>query len=222
METIELKAYARNEFGKGSARRLRKQGLIPAVFYGATVKSIPLTVNSSELVKLLGAVKGESKFIKLTIEDDGDKVEKLSIIKDLQVNPISRNHIHTDFYEIRMDHKITMDIPIRLTGQAIGIEEGGDLQFAKRNLKVSALPSSIPDFIEVDISNLNIGDAVKVENIVLGEDIEVLDPADVTIAAVAITRVTVEVEEGKPEGELPEKVGEDAESEEEQSKEPTE
>lgn len=222
METIELKAYTRNEFGKGSARRLRKQGLVPAVFYGATVKSIPLTVNSSELVKLLGAVKGESKFIKLTIEDDGKKTEKLSIIKELQVNPLSRNPLHADFYEIRMDHKITMDIPIHLTGQAVGIEEGGDLQFAKRNLRVSALPSSIPDFIEVDISNLNIGDSVKVENVVLGEDIEILDPSDVMIAAIAVTRVTVEVEEEIPEEELPEEGVEDSESEEEQSKEPTE
>ncbi|MDO9527599.1 MAG: 50S ribosomal protein L25/general stress protein Ctc [Syntrophales bacterium] len=223
METIELKAYTRNEFRKGSARRLRKQGLIPAVFYGATVKSIPLTVNSSELVKLLGTVKGESKFIKLTIEDDGDKVEKLSIIKDLQVNPISRNPLHADFYEIRMDHKIIMDIPIRLTGQSVGIEEGGDLQFSKRNLKVSALPSSIPDLIEVDISNLNIGDSVKVEDVVLGEDIEILDPPDVMIVAVVAERVAVlEVEEEEAEGELPEKGGEDSESEEGQSKETSE
>lgn len=222
METVELKAYTRNEFGKGSARRLRRQGLTPAVFYGATVKSIPLTVNSSELLKLLGTVKGESNFIKLIIEDDGDKTEKLSIIKELQVNPLSRNPVHADFYEIRMDHKITMDIPIRLTGESVGIEEGGDLQFSKRTLKVAALPSSIPDLIEVDISNLNIGDSVKVENVVLGEDIEILDPSDVMIAAVAVTRVTVEVEEEKPEEELPEEGAEDSESEEEQSKEPTE
>lgn len=222
METIELKAYTRSEFGKGSARRLRKQGLVPAVFYGATVKSIPLTVNSFELVKLLGTIKGESKFIKLAIEDDGNKAEKLSIIKELQVNPVSRTPIHADFYEIRMDHKITMDIPIRLTGQSIGIEEGGDLQFSKRNLKVAALPSLIPDFIEVDISNLNIGDSVKVEDLVLGEDIEILDPTDVMIAAVVVTRIAAGVEEEKPEGELPEKGGEDLESEEEQSREATE
>ncbi len=222
METIELKAYTRDEFGKGSARRLRKQGLMPAVFYGATVKSIPLTVNSSELVKLLGTVKGETNFIKLTIEDDGDKVEKLSMIKELQMNPISMTPIHADFYEIRMDHKITMDIPIHLTGESIGIEEGGELQFSKRNLKVSALPSSIPDLIEVDISNLNIGDSVKVEDVVLGEDIEILDPVDVMIAAVVAMRIVAEVEEEKPEVELPEEGGEDSESEEEQNKEPTE
>jgi len=221
METTELKAYARNEFGKGSARRLRRQGLTPAIFYGATVKSIPLTVNASEL-KLLGTVRGESKFIKLIIEEDGNKTEKLSIIKELQVNAISRNPLHADFYEIRMDHKITMDIPISLTGESVGIEEGGDLQFSKRNLKVAALPSLIPDLIEVDISKLNIGDSVKVADVVLGEDIEILDPADVIIAAIAFTRVAVEVGEERPEGELPEEGGKDSESEEEQSKEPTE
>lgn len=220
METIELKAHTRKEFGKGSARKLRRQGLIPAVFYGAAIKTIPLIVNSSDLTKLSGGAKGESKFIKLIIEDDGNKTEKLSMIKELQVNPVSRNPLHADFYEIRMDHKLTMDIPIRLTGQAIGIENGGDLQFSKRNLKVSALPSLLPDLIEVDISELDIGDSVKVENVILGEDIEKLDPANVMIVAVVVTRIAVEVEEEKPEEELSEEERE--ESEEEESKETAE
>jgi len=220
METVELKAHTRKESGKGPARQLRTKGLIPAVFYGAMTDTIPLTVNSSDLTKLLGTEKRESKFIKLIIEDGNSKIEKLSMIKELQVNPVRREPLHADFYEIRMDHKLTMDIPIHLVGQPIGIEKGGDLQFSKRNLKVSALPALIPDLIEIDISKLDIGNSVKVEDVVLGEDIEMLDPADVMIAAVVVTRIAVEVEEEKPEEELPEE--ERGEFEEEQSKETAE
>jgi large subunit ribosomal protein L25 len=220
METVELKAHTRKESGKGPARKLRTKGLIPAVFYGAMTDTIPLTVNSSDLTKLLGTEKRESKFIKLIIEDGNSKIEKLSMIKELQVNSVRREPLHADFYEIRMDHKLTMDIPIHLVGQPIGIEKGGNLQFSKRNLKVSALPALIPDLIEIDISKLDIGNSVKVEDVVLGEDIEMLDPADVMIAAVAVTRIAVEVEEEKPEEELPEE--ERGESEEEQSKETAE
>lgn len=219
METIELKANIRKESGKGPARRLREEGLIPAVFYSPGTETIPLTVNSSDLIKSLRTGSGESSFIKLTIEDGDSKTEKLSIMKELQINPLSRNLLHADFYEIRMDHQLTMDIPIRLTGQAIGIEAGGDLQFSKRNLRLSALPSLFPDFIEVDISELEIGDSVKVGDVVLGEGIEILDPSNVMIAAVVVTRVAV-VEVAEEVEELPE--GEGEETGEEPGKETTE
>ncbi len=220
METIELKAHIRKESGKGPARRLREKGLIPAVFYGPGAETIPLTVDSSEFAKSAKMGRIESAFIKLAIEDDDSKVEKLSIVKELQVNPLTRSPLHIDFYEIRMDHKLTMDIPIRLEGQSVGIEAGGDLQFSKRTVKLSSLPSLLPDFIEVDISKLDIGDSIKVGDITLEEGIEILDPPDVMIVAVIFTRITeVEVAEEEVE-ELPE--GEGEETGEEPGKETTE
>jgi len=113
METIELKAHTRRESGKGPARRFRERGLIPAVFYGPGAESILLIVNSSDLTRLSG-----TEYIKLMIEDDSGKFEKLSVVKELQVEPVSRNPLHADFCEIRMDHKLVMDIPIHLTGQS--------------------------------------------------------------------------------------------------------
>lgn len=220
METIELKAHIRKESGKGPARRLREKGLIPAVFYGPGAETIPLTVDSSEFAKSAKMGRIESAFIKLAIEDDDSKVEKLSIVKELQVNPLTRSPLHIDFYEIRMDHQLTMDIPIRLEGQSVGIEAGGDLQFSKRTVKLSSLPSLLPDFIEVDISKLDIGDSIKVGDITLEEGIEILDPPDVMIVAVIFTRITeVEVAEEEVE-ELPE--GEGEETGEEPGKETTE
>jgi len=212
METVELKAHTRRESGKGPAGRFRERGLIPAVFYGPGAESILLTVNSSDLTGLSG-----TKYVKLMIEDDGGKLEKLSVVKELQVEPVSRNPLHADFYEIRMDHKLVMDIPINLTGQSAGIEAGGILQFSKRHLKVSGLPSLLPDTIEIDISNLDIGDSVKVGDVAPGKGVETLDPPTVRIVAVAVARAVQEVEEEEVE-ELPEEKGEEPEKEDSKGK----
>ena len=203
MEATELKAFTRKETGKGPARRFRKEGSIPAVFYGRGEEAIPLSVNATELRKVVRAKK-ENIFIKLLIE--GEKhLEKLSLIKELQIEPVSRRFYHVDFYEIRMDHKLTLDIPLRFAGIPIGVQNGGELQHLKRDLKVSCLPSVLPDFIEIDVTGLEIGDSVKVQDIRVPEGITVLDPGDVGVAMVAVVKVSVpqpEVE-AAAEGEAP-------------------
>jgi large subunit ribosomal protein L25 len=203
MEATELKAFTRKETGKGPARRFRKEGSIPAVFYGRGEEAIHLSVNATELRKVVRAKK-ENIFIKLLIE--GEKhLEKLSLIKELQIEPVSRRFYHVDFYEIRMDHKLTLDIPLRFAGIPIGVQNGGELQHLKRDLKVSCLPSVLPDFIEIDVTGLEIGDSVKVQDIRVPEGITVLDPGDVGVAMVAVVKVSVpqpEVE-AAAEGEAP-------------------
>lgn len=221
METVALKAHIRKESGKGPARRLREKGLIPAVVYGPGAETIPLTIDLSEFTKSSKKGRIKSTFVKLTIDDNGGKIEKLSMVKELQVNPLTRSPLHIDFYEIRMDQNLTIDIPISIEGQSVGIEAGGDLQISKRNLKVSSLPSLLPDFINVDISELDIGDSIKVGDIVLEEGIEILDPPNVMIVAVVATRIAVlEVEEEEAAEETPDEEREEAE--EEQSKETSE
>ena len=196
MEATELKAFTRKETGKGPARRFRKEGSIPAVFYGRGEEAIHLSVNAAELLKIIRAKK-ENIFIKLLIE--GEKhLEKLSLIKELQIEPVSRRFYHADFYEVRMDHKLTLDIPLHFAGIPIGVQNGGELQHLKRDLKVSCLPSVLPDFIEIDVTGLDIGDSVKVKDIRVPEGITVLDPGDVSVAMVAVVKVSVpqaEVEE---------------------------
>ena len=189
MEATELKAFTRKETGKGPARRFRKEGSIPAVFYGRGEEAIHLSVNAAELLKVIKAKK-ENIFIKLLIE--GEKhLEKLSLIKELQIEPVSRRFYHVDFYEIRMDHKLTLDVPLHFAGIPVGVQNGGELQHLKRDLKISCLPSVLPDFIEIDVTALEIGDSIKVQDIRVPEGVTVLDPGDVGVAMVAVVKVSV-------------------------------
>lgn len=189
MEATELKAFTRKETGKGPARRFRMEGSIPAVFYGRGEEAIPLSVNAAELLKVIKAKK-ENIFIKLMIEGE-KQMEKLSLIKELQIEPVSRRFYHVDFYEIRMDHKLTLDVPIRFAGTPVGVTNGGELQHLKRDLKISCLPSILPDFIEIDVAGLEIGDSIKVQDIQVPDGVTVLDPGDVGVAMVAVVKVSV-------------------------------
>jgi large subunit ribosomal protein L25 len=199
METTELKACIRKESGKGPARRFRKEGLIPAVFYGRGEEAILISVNATDLLKIMKKRK-ENIFIKLLIKGE-EQLEKLSLIKEMQIEPVSRRVYHADFYEVRMDHKLTIDVPLRFTGTPVGILNGGDLQHLKRDLKVSCLPAALPDFIDVDVSGLDIGNSIKVQDIKAPEGITVLDPGDVGVAMVAIVKISVPQKEEAAEGE---------------------
>ncbi|MBI4634141.1 MAG: 50S ribosomal protein L25/general stress protein Ctc [Deltaproteobacteria bacterium] len=194
MEICDLKASIRKESKKGPARRLRQQGMLPAVFYGRGSASLLLSLSSSDLLKLRKQ-KAENVFIKLIIDDGGKKVEKLSMIKELQIEPVSRSFVHADFYEISMDHELTLDIPLHFVGTPIGVENGGELQHVKRELRVSCLPTKLPEFIEMDISSLDIGDSFKVKDIAAIEGVTVLDHEDasvVTVTAIRVAKVTTE------------------------------
>jgi large subunit ribosomal protein L25 len=204
MEATELKAVTRTETGKGPARRFRMEGLIPAVFYGRGDKAVHLTVDAAELQKLI-KLKKENIFIKLLIK--GDRKRKLSLLKELQIEPVSRRLYHADFYEVRMDHKLALDVPLHFAGIPIGVENGGELTHLKRDLKVSCLPADLPDFIEVDVTGLEIGDSIKVQDIPVQEGITVLDPGDVGVAMVVMVKVAApkaeaEETEGEPAPEV--------------------
>lgn len=217
MKTIKLKAEARTESGKGFARKLRGEGFVPAIFYGYKVEPIMLKVGSSDLIKLIEKERSEASFIKLSIKDGSKKTEKISVIKDIQIDTIKRKPIHADFYEIKMDREVNLDLPIILIGEPAGVEAGGELQQVKRDLKVSGLPSAIPEAVELDISNLEIGDSIKVGDVELAEGIKCLDIEDGVIATVAAKRVSVlveaaEAEEEAIEGEEEEAPGEETET----------
>jgi large subunit ribosomal protein L25 len=213
MEATELKASIRTESGKGPARRFRKKELIPAVFYGRGQDATLLSVNAADLLKIIKEKK-KNIFIKLLIEG-GQHPEKLSLMKELQIEPVSRRFYHVDFYEIRMDRKLTLEIPIRFLGAPIGVQNGGELQHLKRDLKVSCLPSDLPDFIDLDVSGLDIGNSVKVQDIKVPEGITVLDPGDVGVAMVAIVKVSVpQAEAATEEAAEPAEGAEEAKKEE--------
>jgi large subunit ribosomal protein L25 len=201
MEATELKACVRRETGKGPARRFRKKGLIPAVFYGSGEDAIPLSINAADLLKIIKEKKNNI-FIKLLIEGE-ERLEKLSLMKDLQIEPVTRRFYHADFYEVRMDRKLTIDIPLHFTGIPVGVQNGGELQHLKRDLKVSCLPADLPDFIDLDVSGMDIGNSIKVQDITVPEGITVLDQGDIGVAMVAFVKVSVPQAEAAAEEEAP-------------------
>lgn len=194
MEIAELKALVRVASGKGNSRRLRMKGMLPAVFYGPGTESILLDVNAAELISL--RKKEEKGFFKLIITDQGNKFEKLAVLKELQIEPFSRRLVHADFCEITMDHKFTFDVPIHFTGKPKGVEDGGELHLLKRDLKVSCLPGVRPEFVAADISGMEIGDSFKVHDLSLIDGVMVIDHKDTVLVTVAAPKAVSKSEGG--------------------------
>lgn len=193
MELNELNAQVREASGKGFSRRLRSAGLIPAVFYGPGKETILLKVSTADLTAL--RKKEENAFIKLIIDDGGSKIEKLSILKELQIEPSKRTLVHADFYEIDMEHKLTFDISLHFSGKPKGVVDGGELHILKRELKVSCLPAMRPEFIAADLSSIQIGGSFKVQDLASIEGVAFVDHGDVSIATVSAVKAAAPVVE---------------------------
>jgi len=215
MERPVLKAEIREETGKGKVRKLRAKGLIPAIFYGPKSKTIPLVVDSKELVKTLKTEAGENVLIDLHIIKDAKTDRKVVMVKDIQIDPIQMKMIHTDFYEVTMDVMVTIEVPIHLIGKPEGTKIGGILEQVRRVIQVQSLPGDIPKGIDVDVSSLKIGDSIHVKDIQAGKFKILVDPS-VTIATV----VPPVVEEKVAEAVVAEAAeGEEVKEKEEEEKE---
>jgi len=184
MKQIELTAESREKMGKGAARSLRRRGLTPAIFYGKGIPPQPLTLDSLELKRKLNRAGSENAIFALTIKDDGHTVNKMAMLKEVQTNPLSREIIHTDLYEVAMDKKIAVRVPLHVKGRAKGVELSGILQTVTREIELECLPADIPEFIEVDVTSLDIGESIHIKDLKLPENLHVLDDAAVTLVTV--------------------------------------
>jgi|ADurb_Leu_03_Slu_FD_contig_121_39807_length_4532_multi_5_in_0_out_0_3 large subunit ribosomal protein L25 len=193
MEVIALRASARKISGKGPARRARAHGLIPAVFYNPKAEAIMLTVNAVEMKEFFN-INEDNAFINLQIEDNGKSLERMSIVKDVQRDPLTGQILHIDFYEISMDHKLTANVALQFDGSPVGIDLGGELHILKREVSLSCLPSALPEHIKLDISNLKVGEALRVKNIPAMEGVTIMDAEDSILAMVAVTRDAMKAE----------------------------
>jgi len=196
LELIELKANIRKTVGNGPARALRREGHIPAVLYGPGTESVLLSVNNRELEQILKKSTAGQALLNLVIQN-GETVNRTAMIKEMQTHPVSRIFLHVDFYEIAMDRKIKVKIPVVAKGKSKGVELGGTLQIDRRELEVFCLPLDIPEAIEIDITDLDIGDSIHVQEIPLKGDVEF--PEDVNFTVLTIVSPTKEEE---PEEEL--------------------
>jgi large subunit ribosomal protein L25 len=213
MERPVLSAEIREGIGKGGARKLRAKGLVPAIFYGPRTQSILLMIDAKELAKTLQTEAGENVLIDLDIQQEGKSDRRVVMVKDVQIDPLQRTTLHTDFYEVAMDEMVAVEVPIHLIGKPEGTKMGGILDQIRRVVQIQCLPGDIPKGIDVDVSPLKIGDSIHVEDIKV-EKAKILSDTNFTIATVlppVVEEKVVEevVAEAAEEAEVAEKKGEE-------------
>jgi large subunit ribosomal protein L25 len=226
MKRIALTAQVRQKVGKGVARGLRRDAQVPAVLYSHG-KSTPIVMINKDVSKVLNAEGGEHALINLKLEGGKGEGDKLALIKDYQVDPISGKLIHLDLMEVAMNEKVKLQVAVHISGTAVGVKEGGIFQYGQRNLEIECLPAHIPDFIDVNIEHLKVNESLHVRDITAPEGVKILTEGDNTVATIQppmseakleamLTAVPAEVTEvGEPElvkkpkkeGEAPEAKG---------------
>ncbi len=220
MDQIELVAASRDILGK-KVRFLRRQGLIPANLYGHNVESTALQIEASQLKHTLTKA-GKSSLIALKV--DGTKGPKMVIVRDVQREPLSGEVLHVDLYQVKMEEKIKLEVPLLFVGEAPAIKERGGILVQNMNsLEVECLPADMPHNIEVDLSVLEeIDQAVHVGDIHADEGVTILTDPDQAIVQIARSRVEAEIAEeiAAAEAEVEEEVG--VEEEKVEAPEPTE
>jgi len=203
MEKVSLAAEKRKEIGKGAARTLRRSGMVPAVVYREG-RAESIKINRKELAKLINSVAGEQVMVDLNFTD-GDR--KLALLKDFQVDPIRRELLHTDFFEVSLTEKVRITVHVSTVGEPIGVKrDAGILQHVLREIEIECLPDNIPGKIEVDISKYELGKSLHVGDLKLAEGVKVLtDPHDVIVTVTApVVEAPAAVAEAAPVAAEPE------------------
>lgn len=209
MKEYSLKAQAREDKGKFASKTLRKQDLIPAVLYGGE-KNINIVVSQREVRDLI--YTPDIFLVNLNIDGEVHRC----VLQELQFHPVTDRVIHLDFLEVQEDKPVMIQVPVQLDGHAIGVRAGGKLQQDIRKLKVKGLYQDIPERLHIDISKLQLGKVLKVNELDF-ENLEILTPKNAVVAAVRSSRVAVAIEdeEAEDEGEAGEEKAEGADAAEE-------
>jgi large subunit ribosomal protein L25 len=216
MPTAQLSASTRNSSGKGAARKLRSAGQIPAVIYGHAREPQPLAVPTREFEKLLERVSAESTVIDLDVSGTVAR----TLIREIQRHPFKKQILHIDFQELVAGEKVSVNVPIVLTGTPEGVRvSGGILSQVMSELTIRVDPVNIPRRVEADVTNVSIGHSLHVSDLKVPDGVEILDEPEATVAVVSAPKVEVEpvavVEGAEPsaEPELIRKTKEDEEGE---------
>src|SRR5260370_3277800 len=236
-----LEAIARDTFGKNEARRTRREGRVPAVLYGGDGKeATPIAVAPKALLKILHSESGQNTLIALKLAGAGDT---RVLVKDFQLDPVTHEVLHADFYRIAMDRVLQVTIPVTVHGEPKGVkQQGGILEFIRREIVIECLPADIPEHVDIDVSNLMLHQGVRVRGIatnpkwkaltegeamlvhvIMPKAEEVVAPADAAAVATAtpaepggIKKGKKEEDEGAKDGEKDEQNRDDKQNEEQQ------
>ncbi len=208
---IVMSVQRREATGKEAAAKLRQQGKVPAVVYGGGKEPVTIIVDAKAIRDILKRETGENTIFLLKLE--GTKHERRAMIKELQVDPLTHEFIHIDFIRVVKGHKLHVTLPVELEGDSVGVRHGGLLDFVSRELAIEVLPREIPEKIVVDISNLEVGDHVTVDDLTsqLPASGRFLDDGHRVVVTVGHMRVFKEEAEEAAEAELV--IGEQAEPE---------
>ena len=206
MEMRELIIRKREGMGKAYAKRVRRAGQVPAILYGGA-QPVNVTVAPRDIYRLVHGHEGSTQLLRVSFEDSGES--RMAIIRDLQYDPVSENLVHVDLQEVAMDRAIQVSVAIHHVGESIGVKDtSGILEMVLREVRVSCLPGNIPEFLEADVTNLNIHDVLTVKDLKVPDGVRVLnDPnqAVVTVAppaaeeVAAVTTAPTEVAAAEPE-----------------------
>ena len=190
METLEIEVNAREPGSKHQARRLRREGKIPAVLSGPKVQPLPLELNRKDFSNRVAGLEG-SHLVRMK-SASANLADKVALVKEMQYHPITGDVIHADFYEVDLTARIEVSVPLHFVGKGAGVVRGGILQPIVREIQVECLPLDIPQYFDVDVSGLDIGDSVHIEDLPMPEGVTAV--FDSNFALVTVATPTVEEE----------------------------
>jgi large subunit ribosomal protein L25 len=184
MREIVVDVKSRESLGKNPSRRLRHQGLIPAIVYGAKKDPVPVVVDPKKILEIIHSESGVNTIFQLGLAEK--EARRHVMIKEYQVDPVKGNLIHADFVRIQMDEVIEVDVPVQVTGEAAGVKlDGGILDHVTRQVRVSCLPADIPEHVTIDVTPLKIGDALRVSDLPKSDRYRILSEPDQTLVVVS-------------------------------------
>jgi large subunit ribosomal protein L25 len=193
MKSVALKAYPRSQVRRGEVKKLRSTGRVPATIYGRQAKPQNLEISAKEISDLIHHSVSENLLVDLSVENDA-RAKRLALVQEIQHHPLDGKVLHVDFHEVAENEKVTVQVPVETTGEAVGVKTGGGvLEHVLFKLKVRCLPKDLPEQIIVDVTALEIGKAVHLGDIQAPEGVEILGDKHISVIAVAAPRAEEEV-----------------------------
>src|SRR5438876_8200028 len=192
MKSVALKAFPRTLARRAGVKKLRASGRVPAVIYGRRTKPQSLEIGLNEIEDLIHHSVSETILVDLAVEG-GSEGQRLALVQEVQHHPLSGKVLHVDFHEVAENEKVTVTVPVETVGEAAGVKTGGGvLEHVLFKIKARALPKDLPELITVDVSHLNIGQAVHLGEIKPPEGVEILGDKNIPVIAVAAPRTEEE------------------------------
>jgi len=192
MKSVELKARPRTELGTQAVKRMRAAGRVPAIIYGRSISPQPLEVDAAELEEVLHHSASENVLVHVKVE--GESNSRLAIIKEVQHHPVKGKILHVDFQQVAEEEKVTITVPVEAVGEAAGVKAGGILEHVLFQIEVRAKPRDLPENIQVDVTNLGLGETLHVRDIQPPPGVEILTDPEVPVITIVKPAVGEEEE----------------------------